>query len=166
MACVGVLVRDGVEDAELRASVYKCAWLQRGGLVLQSQLFRAELPDCDAKMAYFLDVFSSALTNPESHWQDWQDEYKQIKTTEARNAVKQLSSGAIIGLRVRMLRGRMCLTHVSHAPLVEALCSRKGRGSKWQKHMDGHVDVWVVLVGFSRKEILPDLEMISESAIS
>uniref|UniRef100_A0A7S3R957 Oxidation resistance protein 1 n=1 Tax=Dunaliella tertiolecta TaxID=3047 RepID=A0A7S3R957_DUNTE len=47
---------------------------------LEKQLFSAPYAskDCDAKMAYFLDVFSSALTNPESHWQDWQDEYKQV----------------------------------------------------------------------------------------
>ncbi|KAF5829336.1 hypothetical protein DUNSADRAFT_16212 [Dunaliella salina] len=47
---------------------------------LEKQLFSAPYAskDCDAKMAYFLDMFSSALTNPESHWQDWQDEYKQV----------------------------------------------------------------------------------------
>jgi len=38
--------------------------------------------DCDVKMAYFLDVFPSALINPESFWQDWQDEYKQVRVLD------------------------------------------------------------------------------------
>ncbi|KAG2451189.1 hypothetical protein HYH02_003796 [Chlamydomonas schloesseri] len=37
-----------------------------------------EAKDCDAKFAFFLPRFAAVLANPESVWQEWQDEYKEV----------------------------------------------------------------------------------------
>lgn len=34
--------------------------------------------DCDVKMDYFLPRFAAVLADPESAWEDWQDEYTQV----------------------------------------------------------------------------------------
>lgn len=40
--------------------------------------------DCDAKMVHFLEVFGPALADVETHWQLWQDEYKQVRRVKRR----------------------------------------------------------------------------------
>ncbi|KXZ54901.1 hypothetical protein GPECTOR_4g973 [Gonium pectorale] len=37
-----------------------------------------EARDCDAKFAHFLPRFGAVLANPESGWQEWQDEYREV----------------------------------------------------------------------------------------
>ncbi|KAG2435847.1 hypothetical protein HXX76_007042 [Chlamydomonas incerta] len=37
-----------------------------------------EAKDCDSKFAFFLPRFAAVLANPESVWQEWQDEYKEV----------------------------------------------------------------------------------------
>jgi hypothetical protein len=47
---------------------------------IERRVFSApyEKKDSESKMAYFLAAFGTALTNSESLWTQWEDEYKQV----------------------------------------------------------------------------------------
>ncbi|GAX76085.1 hypothetical protein CEUSTIGMA_g3528.t1 [Chlamydomonas eustigma] len=53
-----------------------CCWIN----TTEKRLFSApyETKDCKEKMEYFLPIFGTILQDPESVWDMWQEEYKQV----------------------------------------------------------------------------------------